>query len=220
MPDAAAPLPGQSGGPRLQALELTCEKGDRLLFHELHLDVAPGQILWVRGPNGTGKTSLLRILAGLSLPTEGEVLWDGRPIRSQRWAFNASLAYVGHRPGIKDHLSALENLTLMLRLAAGPGPDGPDRVLERLGLGSRRHLAARLLSAGQRRRVALARLTLTRPSLWILDEPLTALDRAGVGLVEELLAAHVAAGGLAVLTSHHPLALPQQALAHLELGNG
>ena len=220
MAQAADPIARESDAPRLEGRELTCEKGDRLLFHALDLALSPGEILWVRGPNGAGKTSLLRMLAGLSLPTEGDVFWDGRPIRRQRWEFHASLAFVGHRPGIKDHLSALENLDLMIRLGAGSGAPRPESVLERLGLASRRHLPTRQLSAGQRRRVALARLALLRPRLWILDEPLTALDQAGVALVEQLLAEHAGAGGMAVLTSHHPLTLPERGVRHLELGHG
>ena len=210
-------MPGP--GPTLEARALTCEKGDRLLFHDLSVGLEAGEVLMVKGANGTGKTSLLRILAGLSLPAEGEVFWSGQPIRRRRWEYQSELAYVGHRHGIKDHLSTAENLALMLRLAGRASGIEPEDALRRLGLEGRSELQGRLLSAGQRRRVALARL-LTAARLWILDEPLTALDRRGVETVETLLVRHASSGGMAVVTSHHPLALDGVAVRELMLGHG
>jgi heme exporter protein A len=193
----------------LQATDLTCVRGDRCLFRQLGLSVAPGQLLLVEGENGAGKTSLLRILAGLGLPALGQVLWQGKPIARQRESYGQALLYLGHLGALKDELSAAENLLADARIAGLPGI-GAGQVagaLDLMGLQRVAGLPVRVLSAGQRRRAALARLLLEPPPLWILDEPFNALDTAAVDLLGRTLESHLARGGMAVLTSHQPVAM-------------
>lgn len=192
----------------LSAEDLACERGERLLFRDLAFELGQGEALLVRGGNGYGKTSLLRILCGLAAPAAGEVRWRGEPVSRAREQYAGELAYVGHANGIKDELTPMENL----RLAAALGgraldADAAATALERVGLASCLDLSARVLSFGQRRRVALAGLATAGALLWILDEPLTGLDVDGVAMVEAMIRDHVAAGGLAVMTTHQPLAL-------------
>ena len=191
----------------LEVRDLRCSRGPVTLFRDVSFAVASGEWLAVRGANGSGKTTLLRCVAGLTRPDAGEVLWEGAPVASAPAAFRESLCYGGHLPGIKDDLTADENLAALLALR-GHTVDGEARraALARVGLEKRRHLPARRLSAGQRRRIGLARLALDRAPLWALDEPLTALDDEGQRLFESLLAEHIAGGGVAVIATHHPLA--------------
>lgn len=192
----------------LDVQALTCMRNERVLCRELSFSVRAGEVLQVEGPNGCGKTTLLRSLAGLRLPAEGKVLWDGVDTLKDRAAFNASLSYLGHAIGVKGELSALENL----RVAGMLGTHYADEVLEEalfeVGLGGHEDIPARNLSAGQQRRVALARLLLTDAPLWVLDEPFTAIDKQGVAAIERLLVRHADNGGLVILTSHHPIDLP------------
>jgi len=188
----------------LQAVGLECVRGRRRLFRDLSFEVQPGELIWVVGPNGSGKTSLLRILCTLLVPEAGTVLWRGESTQELGELFRAELAYLGHTPAVKDDLSALENLRFGL---AQQGIDCGDAALAgalaRFGLGGCEQLAARALSQGQRRRVALARLAFAgEQTLWILDEPLTALDAGAVALVRERIAEHLERDGLVVLTSH------------------
>lgn len=190
----------------LQIRDLACVRGNRLLFRDLNMALSAGAMIQVTGPNGCGKTSLLRIVCGLALAEEGEVLWHGKPTRrSER--FKRECAWVGHRDGLKADLTARENLVFHARLT-GAGPDTVDPAIERLGLADCRDVPAGHMSAGQRRRAALARLPLGGRRLWILDEPLTALDAAGRDVVENLLEEHRRSGGLALFTSHQPLQRP------------
>lgn len=203
---------------RLQALGLACRRGRRLLFEGLSFGLGDGQALRVKGGNGAGKTSLLRQLVGLAPADAGEVHWDGRPIARQREAYGAALAYLGHAPGLKDELTPLENLAADAALAGGA--DTPAQHVQALadwGLAAAARLPLRVLSAGQRRRVALARLSLSGAALWILDEPFTALDDAGCAQLGQLIERHLARGGLAVLTSHQPLPLAEARVQVLEL---
>ncbi len=179
----------------LEARGLACSRGFATLFREISFRVGAGQWLAVRGPNGSGKSTLLRCVAGLTRADAGDVVRQG------------ALVYAGHLAGLKDDFSALENLLASLALrgvAATPG--AATGALDRAGLGERRHLPARRLSAGQRRRIGLARLMLDPAPIWILDEPLTALDDAGQELFRELLADHLDHGGSALLATHHDLA--------------
>lgn len=188
--------------------DLACERGERLLFRNLDFELATGEALLVRGGNGRGKTSLLRILCGLSLPAAGVVRWRGEPIGKMHEQYGREMAYIGHANGIKDDLTPLENL----RLAAALGGRELDSetamaALERVGLSRCLDFPARVLSFGQRRRVALAGLMTAGAVLWILDEPLTGLDVQGVAMVEQMIRDHVVAGGLVIMTTHQPLAL-------------
>jgi heme exporter protein A len=189
--------------PTLQARGLECVRSDSLLFSDLNFSVSAGQVLQIEGPNGSGKTSLLRILAGLTPPSDGEVLWRGENIARRRFAFLSEVAYLGHQLGLKAELSVEENLRLSLALNGSSfSPVHLSEALRSVGLAGREDTPARALSAGQRQRITLARLILSTATLWILDEPFTALDSSGVSLVEMLLEAHLSHGGLAVLTSH------------------
>lgn len=188
--------------------DLACERGERLLFRNLDFELSTGEALLVRGGNGRGKTSLLRILCGLSVPATGMVRWRGEPISQAHEQYGREMAYIGHANGIKDDLSPLENL----RLAAALGGRDLDNAtamaaLERVGLSRCLDFPARVLSFGQRRRVALAGLMTAGALLWILDEPLTGLDVQGVAMVEQMIRDHVVAGGLVIMTTHQPLAL-------------
>lgn len=204
---------------RLTAQALTCVRERRTLFSNLDLSVSSGRVLLVEGFNGAGKTSLLRILCGLSQPRKGAVLWDGEDIRGCRWAYHHGLLYIGHSAGIKLELTPLENLRFLGALGGRRAVDEVlVDVLDAVGLQGYEDLAVRMLSAGQRRRVALARLWLSSAPLWILDEPLTAIDRRGVANLAMRIREHVQSGGMAVLTSHQPLELGPIRVERLTLG--
>jgi heme exporter protein A len=217
---AGAMAPGSERGARrrdeaeaaagLSARELACVRGERGLFADISFDLAPGQCLHVAGDNGAGKTSLLRILAGLLAPAGGQVLWRGRELARAREEFASDLAFVGHLNGIKDDLTVLENVQLAGAVrGSGQGQDAAREALRAMGLEDYAQLLARHLSQGQKRRVALARLC-TRPAapLWILDEPFNALDAGSVAGLRALIEARLAAGGIVVLTAHQPVELP------------
>lgn len=200
----------------LEAEDLACLKGDRLLFRGLALRLEAGELVRVAGPNGVGKTSLLRLLTGLALPEAGEVRWNGRSIRREREAFHRALLYLGHAAALNDLLTPLENL----RFACAAAGDDADeercmQALVRIGLADQLDLPARVLSQGQRRRVGLARLFIgSRRPLWVLDEPFTALDVAAVADLATTLSDHCAAGGMVMLTTHQdaPFALTPRVL--------
>ncbi len=188
----------------LEAVGLECVRGGRRLFEALEFKLASGALLRIAGSNGSGKTSLLRILCGLALPERGAVRWRGESIRTLREEYHRQLIYIGHAPAVKDELTTRENLVVSCTLGGAPIGDATARMaLERLGLGRFSDFPARHLSQGQRRRVALARLAACEATpLWILDEPFTALDPLAVDLAREMIAGHVARGGMAVITSH------------------
>ena len=193
----------------LSASRLVCSRGGRVLFDNLSLAVSRGAWVQVTGANGAGKTTLLRTLVGLGAPDRGEVRWDGLPIGDNADEFRRALLYVGHHAAVKDELTPVENLCHGNRLDGHPltEPQALD-ALDRMGLRGRGKLPTRYLSAGQKRRVLLARL-LARPArLWVLDEPFAALDTDAVQLVGAVIGAHLASGGMAVLTSHQPVPLP------------
>ena len=189
---------------RLQAIELECIRGQRRLFQQLSFTVGPGEMLWVQGRNGSGKTSLLRLLCGLMRPESGSVLWCAQEVRRSREQYNAELLYAGHDPAVKDDLTAGENLRFALAQAGiGVGVEQARGVLTEFGLRERIDVMARALSQGQRRRVALARLALSSAKpLWILDEPFTALDPEATQLVQKHLAHHLRRGACVVITTH------------------
>jgi len=202
----------------LEAVNLTCVRGTRRLFRDLNFSASVGELIELRGPNGGGKTSLMRILCGLATPAEGEVRWNGTNIRQLREEYSAAIAYVAHLNGVKDELTARENLIVSERVAGNTLTVAEtEGALERVGLGRQRHLAARLLSAGQRRRLALARLLLSQAKLWILDEMLTSLDDAGIALARELIAEHLAGGGLTIFATHQELDLISEGARRIQL---
>ncbi|MEY2655061.1 MAG: hypothetical protein RLZZ524_2089 [Pseudomonadota bacterium] len=195
----------------LEARDLACRRGERKLFGGLNLALRPGRLVWLRADNGRGKTSLLRLLAGLAAPDAGEVRAAGLPVRRAAAAGRAPL-YIGHANALKDDLSAAETLAFTARLhgriaQADPQAAPVRAALTRMGMAQRLDAPVRTLSQGQRRRIALARLALeSAPLPWILDEPYDALDSAGIAALDGLLGEHVARGGCAILTSHQALA--------------
>jgi heme exporter protein A len=194
-------------------------RGDRRLFSGLDFSLSPGTFLQVTGPNGSGKTSLLRILCGLLAPAEGEIKWQGENIRSLGEDYFTAVTYMGHRHGVKDELSGIENLRISNALnGIVVGEEHAQTVLDRMGIsGGRASLPARLLSEGQRRRVALARLLTCNTKLWLLDEVLTSLDKGAVALIRSLIEEHLAGGGIALVATHQDLALTTGLSRRLEL---
>ncbi|QSP94374.1 cytochrome c biogenesis heme-transporting ATPase CcmA [Marinobacter salinisoli] len=194
--------------PLLQAVNLQCERDERTLFRDLSFSILPGSVTRVEGDNGAGKTTLLRILAGLNDAWSGDLLWRGQPRNHCREDYHRNMLYLGHRPGIKGLLSPLENLRA---LTAGRRPLADTVLREALagtGLHGFEDVPCRKLSAGQQRRVALARLLIADEPLWLLDEVFTAIDADGVKAVEALLLQRAQEGGAVVVTTHHNLALP------------
>jgi heme exporter protein A len=190
----------------LATRRLAARRGYAWLFAGVDLAVAAGEALVVTGPNGSGKTTLLRILAGLTAPAEGEVHWQGERVAPFDPRLRAAVAFNGHLPALKDELTAEENLDAWIGLdAKRASPREIADALDAVALSRRRRLPVRVLSQGQRRRIGLARLRLVRRTLWILDEPLTALDHDGVAVLGALLDAHLATGGACVAASHQPL---------------
>jgi heme exporter protein A len=193
----------------LTADDLACLRGDRLVFAGLGFRLAPGGALLLVGPNGSGKSSLLRLLAGLVRPFRGALSWDGRPVADDPDAHRARLAYVGHLDAVKPALTVQESLAFWAGMAGAPDPAAAAAAaLERVGVGRLAETSGRLLSAGQKRRAALARLFVAHRPLWLLDEPTVALDRAAVAMLERAAAGHRAGGGMVVASTHADFDLP------------
>lgn len=206
--------------PLLHATALTCERDGRLLFENLDLTLQAGDMLQVCGPNGSGKTSLLRLLCGLMQPTEGQVMLNGVELDRQRPELASLLLWIGHAPGLKELLTPLENLSWLYALQGSGEPADFDQALKTVGLSGFEDVPCHTLSAGQQRRVALARLYLPGPPIWILDEPFTALDQQGISQLEACLAEHCERGGAVVLTTHHVLDLKPAGYRQLSPGSG
>lgn len=191
----------------LAANNLYCERDERVLFAQLDLDIAAGEVLQVLGANGSGKTTLLRILCGLNADYSGEILWQGQPTRHVRESFHAGVFYLGHSPAINKTLTPLQNLRWYCASQGFADDDAIVASLAALGLAGYEDIPCYQMSAGQQRRVSLARMQLSPATLWILDEPFTALDRKGVAELEARIAGFAALGGAVILTTHHPLQL-------------
>ncbi|EEL1751556.1 cytochrome c biogenesis heme-transporting ATPase CcmA [Salmonella enterica] len=200
----------------LEARDLYCERDERTLFRGLSFTVEAGEWVQVTGGNGAGKTTLLRLLTGLARPDGGEVYWQGEPLHRVRDSFHRSLLWIGHQPGIKTRLTARENLHFF---HPGDGARLPE-ALAQAGLAGFEDVPVAQLSAGQQRRVALARLWLTRAALWVLDEPFTAIDVNGVARLTRRMAAHTAQGGMVILTTHQPLPGAADTVRRLALTGG
>jgi heme exporter protein A len=182
-------------------------RGDRHVLQGVSLEARPRELLHISGPNGTGKTTLLRVITGLLRPEQGSVTWLGASIVRHASEYQAAMAYAAHEPALKGDLTALENLHFSVGLKRRASPDELRSALETTGVGLCADLPARVLSAGQRRRVSLARVLAMRARLWLLDEPYANLDTAGSDLVSGLLQTHVAAGGIALVVAHRDLVL-------------
>lgn len=198
----------------LKVDNLACSRDERLLFSKVGFSLLPGQILLLEGSNGSGKTTLLRILCGFREADAGEIFWRGQPMADSDY-FD-EMAYVGHADGSKKELSVLENLHFALALNT-PGHYSIDQALEKVQLAGFDDNPVQTLSAGQKRRLSLARLLITHNQLWILDEPFTSLDKQGVELIENLMMDHTRQGGMVIMTSHQDLTLPHLDLQRVHL---
>ena len=189
---------------KLSADDLTLFRGERCLFKDLSFALNPGELLLLEGRNGSGKTSLIRAIAGLIELESGEIFWDGESVRSNRQAFHGSLVWMAHRVGFKADLTLVENLKFESHLRAQSDED-LDEVLKRLDIDRLKRLPLRSLSAGQQRRVALARMLLSRVPLWLMDEPFTNLDREGRALVMKLTTEHLDRDGMCIMAAHQDI---------------
>lgn len=204
----------------LEVLDLACRRGDRRLFAGLSFDLEPGALLHVRGRNGSGKTTLLRALCGLLRPDAGEILWKGEDCHRLGDEYHTDLLYFGHLNGIKGELTGIENLRVSAVLAGDQVDDAHLwSALGRMGLAGFEDLPTKVLSQGQKKRVALARLLVSKAPLWILDEPFTALDLDAVDLLQALIAEHVSEDGMVILTTHQEVPLTSGRVRRLHLGD-
>ena len=218
-PHSVATTTAEQRAPILAAVNLTGERGGRTLFSRLHFELRPGQVVWLRGRNGRGKTSLLRLMAGLATPAAGAVHCDGVPLQRADPVWRERLLFIAHANALKEDLTVSESLRFLSQIQGRDSSAGPLRdALARLGVEALAARPVRTLSQGQRRRVALSRLALPHPpSVWLLDEPFDALDDDGVQRLNALLSAHAAAGGSTLLTSHQSVVLVDPVPTQLEL---
>ena len=203
--------------PSLKAVDLECIRDDRTLFSQLSFELGPGNALVLEGQNGCGKTSLLRILCGIRLPEAGEIRWSGESIFRLGAEYHEHIAYLGHRDGNKLDLTPRENLRIAKGLGKARHDVAIDEALDQVDLYGFEDVPTRNLSAGQQRRLAIARLLVTEATLWILDEPFTSLDRQGIAKVERLFDRHLHGGGMAAMTTHHRIELPEAQVRRINL---
>ena len=199
----------------LEVKNLACFRNEQILFSKINLSLSPENVLFLQGENGSGKTSFLRILCGFRLPDEGEITWGNKSTLSNPEYFQ-NISYIGHKNGIKDELTVEENLNLMRSMATASDIQ-TESVLKQIGLFKQADVLSRQLSAGQKRKLALARLMMTNNSFWVLDEPFTSLDKASVGFFESLIKQHITRGGMLILTSHHDIDLSGLSVSQLSL---
>ncbi|MFB9134836.1 cytochrome c biogenesis heme-transporting ATPase CcmA [Vibrio olivae] len=203
----------------LEVRNLTAIRDERELFTDLSFTVSRGELVQIEGRNGTGKTTLLRMITGLGEQDEGDILWNQEKIQQQREEFHQELLFLGHHTGVKRELTAYENLRFYLVMhRQQPQQTAIYDALMKVGLAGREDVPVGQLSAGQQRRVALARLWLSHQTLWILDEPLTAIDKQGVKVLEALFLQHVEQGGMVILTTHQDLFIDNPILRRIKLG--
>ncbi|WP_158156759.1 cytochrome c biogenesis heme-transporting ATPase CcmA [Vibrio alginolyticus] len=204
----------------LEVSNLTAIRDDRVLFENLQFEIKPGELVQIEGRNGTGKTTLLRIVTGLGDREEGVIKWKGEEVEKSRDVFHQDLLFLGHQTGVKRELTALENLRFYQSIQNNRSSDEEIFIaLTQVGLAGREDVPVAQLSAGQQRRVALARLWLSKQILWILDEPLTAIDKQGVKVLESLFASHADNGGIVVLTTHQDMFADSPKLRKIKLGD-
>ncbi len=202
----------------LETQSLECVRDDRLLFNDLSFTVAEAEVLQIEGPNGSGKTSLLRIICGLRQAEAGQISWQGESIIANREDYYANMVYIGHLPCIKGDLTVLENVRALLDTRSlSLSTDEIEVALAKVGLATYEDVQGKALSSGQRRRILLAFVELSRAKLWILDEPLTALDVQGVALMESMILNHKSAGGSVIFTTHHGMQLDCE-MSSVQLG--
>lgn len=202
----------------LSVSQLQCSRGDVHLFEGLSFELVAGQLMWLEGRNGSGKTTLLRALCGLFLPDSGTIKWQGELTQSTTDVFYQQLFYLGHQNALKADLNPIENLQILSRLAGQSVSESQAEIaLSRFGLAGYEETPVRKLSQGQQRRVALSRLLLSGAPLWILDEPFVALDIAAVELLQSIIVTHVEQGGMAMLTTHQALPIPEEKIVRLSL---
>ena len=204
----------------LEVSNLTAIRDDRVLFENLQFEIKPGELVQIEGRNGTGKTTLLRIVTGLGDIEEGIIKWKGEEVEKSRDVFHQDLLFLGHQTGVKRELTALENLRFYQSIHNNRSSEEEIfAALAQVGLAGREDVPVAQLSAGQQRRVALARLWLSNQILWILDEPLTAIDKQGVKVLESLFASHADNGGIVVLTTHQDMFADSPKLRKIKLGD-
>ncbi|GLR74964.1 cytochrome c biogenesis heme-transporting ATPase CcmA [Aliivibrio sifiae] len=202
----------------LEIRNVTCIRDERILFEQLSFTISSGELIQIEGQNGAGKTTLLRIIAGLGYADEGDIYWNGELTKQHREEFHSDLLFLGHHTGVKRELTAFENLAFYQSMHNNYDEPAIWDALARVGLAGREDVAAGQLSAGQQRRVALARLWLSNHKLWILDEPLTAIDKQGVKVLEQLFMDHAKQGGIVLLTTHQDLFTDSDELKKIRLG--
>ncbi|MQX38480.1 heme ABC exporter ATP-binding protein CcmA [Roseospira navarrensis] len=219
-PASSAPAPDPAA--RFEGRGLLCIRGERIVFGDLDLSMAPGEALLLLGPNGSGKSSLLRLMAGLLRPAMGDLHWHDGPVSADPERHHARTRYVGHTDAVKPVLSARENLAFWARVCAGPDESAEtlaarvDAALNRFALGHLARVPGRMLSAGQKRRLNLARLLAAPAPLWLMDEPTTALDVGSIAVLEEVMAEHRAGGGMIALSTHQGVTLPGARVLNLD----
>lgn len=203
---------------QLEVSGIECIRQDIILFQDVSFKLHSGDLLQIDGVNGSGKSSLLRLLAGLMQPNAGEIIWQGKEISRCRYEYQQEIIYIGHLNGVKDALTALENLRVMVALA-GSKPDIPlSNALDQVELAGMDTIPLSRMSAGQKRRVALARLFVTKAAIWLLDEPFTSLDASGKLVIERLIAEHCARGGIIIFATHQPMEIENCSIMHIHLG--